>query len=137
MNMSDDPEQIARRWLDACCETLARYDHAAHMNLISRSVRVLGVPGFEVIGYDDWHAQSEYEFGERLIQSASYEGLELLNHDPEHVRFATTETIAAVDGTVNRHPIEILLTREQDGQWRVTEELLLNPDKPAAGARGK
>jgi len=134
--MTEQPEKIAQQWLDACCETLARYDHEAHMNLISRSVRVFGVPGFEVIGYDDWHAQSEYEFGEKLIQSASYEGLELLNHDPEHIRFVTTETIAAVDGTVDSHPIEILLTREQDGQWRVTEERLLNRGKAGAGASG-
>lgn len=124
--MTETPEQIARNWLDACCETLDRYDHAAHMELISRSVRVLGIPGYEVIGYDDWHAQCEYEFGEKLIAGARYEGLDILNHDPSHIRFVTTETISAVDGTVDSHPIEILLTREADGKWRVTEERLLS-----------
>ncbi len=125
--MPETPEQIAQQWLDACCETLARYDHAAHMNLISKRVRVLGVPGFEVIGYDDWHAQCEHEFGQKLVESARYDGLKLLEHDDDHIRFATTETISAVDGTVDSHAIEIRLTREDDGQWRVTEERLLTP----------
>ncbi len=125
--MPQTARQIAQQWLDDCCDTLARYDHAAHMNLISRRVQVYGVPGFEVIGYDDWHAQCEYEFGKKLIASTCYDGLELLDSGERQIRFATVETVTAVDGTVDSHPIEILLSLEDDGQWRVTEERLLTP----------
>ncbi len=125
--MTETPEQIARQWLDDCCDTLARYDHAAHMDLISKRVQVYGVPGFPVIGYDDWHAQCEHEFGQKLVQSAEYDGFKLLEQDDGRIRFATIETISAVDGTVDSHPIEILLAREEDGRWRVVEERLLTP----------
>jgi ketosteroid isomerase-like protein len=125
--MTSTAEQTAREWLDACCDTLARYDHAAHMNLISKQVQVFGIPGYPVIGYDDWHAQCAHEFDQKLVASAQYDGLELLEEAEDRIRFATIETISAVDGTVDSHPIEILLAREDDGQWRVVEERLLTP----------
>jgi hypothetical protein len=37
-------------------------DHAAHMNLISKNVSVVGVHGFDNIGYQDWANQTAHEF---------------------------------------------------------------------------
>lgn len=120
-----NPEQIAQQWMDSCCSTIARYDHAAHMNLISPQVQVFGIPGFDVIGYDDWFSQCEYEFNEKLISQAQYEGLKIRQSNAQQIMFLTNESITAADGTVDSHPIEVVLTLEQDGCWRVTQERLL------------
>lgn len=122
-------EDIVQNWLNSCCETIQQYDHTAHMNLISKDIQVFGVPGFEVIGYADWYSQCEYEFKEKVIERASYDGLKICNSNEEQIMFLTKESIRATDGTVDTHPIEIELTREQDGQWRVTRERLLSREE--------
>lgn len=122
-------EEIIKKWMDDCCQTIDHYDHAAHMNLISQDIQVFGVPGFEVIGYADWFSQCEYEFNEKLIQQASYQGLKVRQSNEQQIMFLTNETIRATDGTVDTHPIEIVLTLEQDGQWRATQERLLSTEE--------
>ena len=122
-------EQIAQSWMDDCCRTIKDYDHTAHMNLISKQVQVLGVPGFDALNYEDWYSQSEYEFQEKLIEQTSYQGLKVRQSDAESVMFLTNETIRATDGTVDTHPIEVVLSKEQDGQWRVTQERLLSSEE--------
>lgn len=119
-------QDIVQNWLDSCCETIQQYDHTAHMNLISRDIQVFGVPGFEVIGYADWHSQCEYEFKEKVIERASYDSLKIQHSNEDQVMFLIKETICATDGTVDTHPVEIELSREQDGQWRATRERLLS-----------
>ncbi len=122
-------ERIAQTWLDDCCRTIERYDHPAHMNLISEDIQVLGVPGFDVIGYADWYAQCEYEFNEKLIAEARYAGLKLLQSSDSRIMFLTNETIRATDGTEDNHPLEVVLAREADGRWRVIQERLLSRDE--------
>lgn len=118
-------EDIAQHWMDNCCQTIKQYDHESHMNLISKKVQVFGVPGYEVIGYEDWFSQCEYEFNEKLIEQASYDGLKIRQNDNKQIMFLTNETIHTTDGTVDTHPIEIVLSQEDDGIWRVTQERLL------------
>lgn len=122
-------EEIAQRWMDNCCQTIQKYDHAAHMNLISKDVQVFGVTGYDMIGYEDWFSQCEYEFNEKLIQQASYSGLKIRQSNNEQIMFLTNETICATDGTVDTHPIEIVLSQEDDGLWRVTQERLLSSEE--------
>lgn len=122
-------EKIAQNWMDSCCETIEKYDHAAHMDLISKQVQVYGVPGFESIGYEDWHSQCEYEFSEKLIQQTSYNGLKIQHSDDSQIKFLTNETIHTTDGTVDTHPVEIVLSQEEDGMWRVTQERLLSNEE--------
>ena len=122
-------EQIAQNWMDNCCQTIKHYDHPAHMDLISKQVQVFGIPGFDVIGYEDWHSQCEYEFREKLIQQASYDGLKIRQSNDKQIMFLTNETILATDGTTDSHSIEIVLTLEQDNQWRVSQERLLTDDE--------
>ncbi len=124
-----NPEQIAQTWMDSCCQTIAAYDHAAHMNLISEQVQVFGIPGFDVIGYSDWFSQCEHEFAEKLIREARYQDLKIRQSNDSQIMFLTNETVIAADGTVDTHPIEIVLTREEDGLWRVTQERLLSDEE--------
>lgn len=126
---NNNVEHIAQQWMENCCQTIHNYDHSAHMNLISEDVQVLGVPGYEVIGYADWYSQCEYEFREKLIARASFDGLKIRQSDESKIMFLTNETIQTTDGTVDNHPIEVVLSREDDGAWRVTRERLLNQDE--------
>ena len=115
--------------MDQCRHTIAAYDHAAHMKLISQDVQVFGIPGFDVIGYSDWFSQCEHEFAEKLIREARYQGLKIRQSNDSQIMFLTNETIIAADGSVDTHPIEVVLTKEDDGHWRVTQERLLSDEE--------
>jgi hypothetical protein len=115
--------------LEALALTANAGAYISHMNLISREVRVYGVPGFEVIGYDDWARQCQYEFDEGILLRVSYEGLHLVTETNGNVLFKTIETVEATDGTVNRQGVEILIRKEADGKWRVLQERILAEDE--------
>ena len=122
-------QKIINHWMNACSQTVRDYDHAGHMNLISKDVQVFGVPGFEVIGYQDWYAQSEHEFKQRLILDAKYEGIKLRQENESQVMFVTMESITASDKSVNKQGLEVILAKEADGYWRVTQERLLSMEE--------
>lgn len=111
--------------LEALALTANAGAYTSHMDLISKEVSVYGVPGFDVIGYDDWARQCKYEFDEGLLQRVSYEGLRVVTVTPENILFKTLETVEGSDGTVNRHGVEILIRKEADGKWRVVQERML------------
>ncbi len=66
---------VAREWPKASARTANEKDFAAHMNLISRRVQVFGVPGMEVIGYDDWAKQCRHEFATGVLKNVAYTGM--------------------------------------------------------------
>lgn len=110
-------------------ESANSLDLNAHMNLISKDVSVFGVPGFEVITYDDWYKQCEYEFSNRLLKHVSYQGLNVIAETPERVMFKSIETVEGSDGSVNTSGIEFIIQKEKDGQWRVSQERILPEDE--------
>jgi ketosteroid isomerase-like protein len=119
----------AKDMLEALALTANAGAYISHMDLISKEVSVYGVPGFDVIGYDDWARQCEYEFDAGLLKRVSYEGLRLVTVTPGNVLFKTTETVEGSDGTVNRQGLEILIRKEGDGKWRVLQERILADDE--------
>lgn len=121
--------QIAAQMLAALARTANAGDHAAHMALISKSVNVFGVPGFEVIGYEDWSRQCQHEFAQGLLAAVEYQGLQLVHATADHILFKTVETVRGSEGTTHRHGLEILIQREPDGVWRVTQERILGADE--------
>ncbi|MHB8454545.1 MAG: Cif family virulence factor [Acidiferrobacterales bacterium] len=121
--------KIAGDLLAALMRTASDKDYAAHMDLISRQVAVFGVPGFEVIGYDDWAAQCRHEFERNILKRVSYSGLKVLTMTPGSIMFKTLETVEATDGTVNVNGVEIVIRKEDDGKWRVLQERILPPDE--------
>ena len=124
-------EQIARQWLHAAAESANQKDHAAHMALISRRVSLHGVPGYEHLDYDDWSAQTAHEFSNNLLKSVRYEGFKLITATEKNIMFKTFETVEGTDGTVNAQGIELLLEKEDDGQWRLIQERILPDDETA------
>jgi len=122
-------ETIAQQWLQNATNTAADKNHIAHMNLISKKVSLQGVPGYENIGYEDWAAQTRHEFENNILKSVSYRGFKLLKASNTHIMFKTFETVQANDGTSNAQGIEILLEKEDDGQWRLVQERILPADE--------
>jgi len=122
-------ETIAKQWLENASTSANNKDHAAHMALISRKVSLQGVPGFENISYDDWSAQTRHEFENNVLKSVTYKGFKLLNATGLHIMFKTFETVEATDGTINAQGIEVLLEKEDDGEWRLVQERILPRDE--------
>lgn len=119
----------AQQFLDQMAATANALDLEAHMDLISKDVSVFGVPGFDVIGYDDWLNQCKHEFGNKLLKCVSYKGLNVLAETPEKVMFKSMETVEGSDGTVNTNGIEFIIQKEADGVWRVNQERVLPEDE--------
>lgn len=116
-------------FLAVMAETANKLDLDAHMNLISKEVSVYGVPDFEVITYDDWFNQCKYEFENKLLKKVSYQGLNILAQTSDRVMFKSLETVAGSDGSVNTSGIEFIIQKEDDGQWRVSQERILPADE--------
>lgn len=116
-------------FLAVMAETANKLDFNAHMSLISKEVSVYGVPGFEVITYDDWFKQCKHEFENKLLKRISYDGLNILAETSDRVMFKSLETVEGSDGSVNTNGIEFIIQKEEDGQWRVSQERILPADE--------
>ena len=119
--------ELASGFLKNLAASANRRDHAAHMDLISRRVAVHGVPGFAVIGYDDWARQCKHEFETGLLKSVSYTGMKVLVSTSTRIMFKTIETVAGTDGSENRIGVEIVIEKEENDRWRITQERILPP----------
>ncbi len=120
---------VAREWLEASARTANAKNHESHMNLISRKVQVFGIPGLEVVGYNDWAKQCQHEFETGVLKNVSYTGIKVQVMTPGRVMFKTVETVEANDGTVQAHGVEIILEKEMDDKWRVVQERILSREE--------
>jgi len=110
-------------------ETANNLDFDEHMKLISKEVKVYGVPEFEVVTYDDWHRQCKHEFENKVLKKVSYQGLHIVEEAPERVTFKSIETVEGNDGHVSANGIEVIIQKEDDGQWRVVQERILSKEE--------
>jgi hypothetical protein len=127
--MTGKAKEIVETWLDANVSTAHARLHLEHMDLISRTVSLLGVPGFEVIKYDDWSRQCKDEFEEELVKEVRYERAEVIAAGISLIIFRAVETIEIADGPEDRNGIEGTLARETDGKWRLTQERILSGEE--------
>jgi len=119
-----------QQFLDVMAETANKHDFAAHMNLISKEVNVLGFPGFDVITYDDWYNQSKKEFEDRVLKRVTYQGLIIIAEEEDRAMFQSVETVESTDGQTNICVIEFTIQKEDDGQWRVVKEQIMHESIP-------
>ncbi len=122
-------QDIVQQWLNASASTAAAGQHEAHMALISEKVSLLGVPGFEIIKYDDWSLQCKDEFEEGLVKKVFYEATEVVAAGLILIMFRAVETVEVSDGPIDRNGIEGVLEKESDGQWRLTQERILSVEE--------
>ena len=125
-------ESIVNTWLANIVKTASEGDHPAHMDLISKTINLVGVPGFESIGFDYWSSQCQHDFKDNKIAEIQYHGLKIRAATDERIMFITRETVNASDGTKNQQGIECLLEKEVDGQWRLTQQRVLDEDEAAS-----
>lgn len=126
---SSPAKKIIHEWMQACSQTLAEHDIPGHLALISKQVKVHGVPDLEIIDYKDWAAQVEYEFSQKLIKSVEYRGDTIRAENQSEIMFLTMEVITAADGQVINNALEVLLNLEDDGKWRVVQERILGEEE--------
>jgi len=112
-------------FLNKMAETANNFNFEAHMNLISKEVNVLGFPGFDVITYDDWYNQCKKEFEDRVLKRVTYQGLYVVAENDERAMFQSVETVESSDGKMNLSVIEFTIQKEDDGQWRVVKEQIM------------
>lgn len=117
---------IINDYLQQMADTAMNNDLDAHMNLISEHVQLLGVPGQDAIDYEKWKSQCQQEFSEQLITQVNYDKLEIIPRQDEHLMFTAIETIKTTKGDTQRMAIEVVLSKESDGVWRMTQQRVLS-----------
>ena len=122
-------EDISKQWLNEVSRTVAAKDLNAHLDLISRNVKLTGMPGFDLIDYASWANQCQHEFTNNLIRSVAYNGLQVRATTVNRIMFKTLETVTVTDGSRNAQGIEVLLEKEADSKWRVVQERILPEDE--------
>lgn len=125
----------AQQSLDNRAATANALDLEQPVNLISKEASVFGVPGFDVIGYDDGFNQCKHEFENKQLKQVSYKGLSVRAETPDRVMFRSIETVEGADGTVNTNGIQLIIRKEDGGVWRVSQERLLRAEEPENGIR--
>lgn len=124
-----EAEKIAKKWMEDSAATASKHDFEGHFNLISKKVRVTGMPGFESISYDDWERASKKDFEDKVLESVSYKGFIINAHNDTQIMFKTLESVHVNDGTKKTHGVEILIQLEEDDVWRVIQERIMTGDE--------
>lgn len=124
--MVTDSITIINRWLNEVTFSAATWDLEAHMALISKDVRVLGVPRIEYIDYRGWKQRRHNEFKKKLLQSLTYREARLLHKEGNTLHFSVHETMRGLLGQCIEVRKEITLQLEKDGKWRAVKEQILS-----------
>jgi len=119
-------EHAMMAWCLGMSDSVKFTDVEQHMSYVSRRVKVYGIPSKEVIDYRDWAARRKYEFNNGEILALNYQKNRLISCTPRRIRFSTIETTVAKDGKMLLLSKNIILEHENDGIWRVVEELVTN-----------
>lgn len=124
-----DAREIAQNWLDELTFSAATGDLDAHMALVSRQVKVLGIPGLRAIDYSGWKKRRRNEFGKRLLHSLSYRLSKILSQQENSILFTVVETMKSSQGQIITVDKAVNLRREDDGKWRVVQERIVHIER--------
>lgn len=116
-------------WLAAITKTVELRNIHAHMGLVSKTVRVYGVPGSETIAYIDWRKRRQTEFEKNLLKELSYDFIRMKKITQKRLHFVAVETMLGMSGNSFEISKEIILEKEYDGIWRVVEEKITSVKK--------
>ena len=122
--MNGEAEKIVQQWLDDVSFSVATWNLDAHMQLVSRQVKVSGIPRIGTIDYNGWKQRRRNEFDKKLLRSLTYHLYEILSKSDDQLRFTVEETMRGNNGKTLVIDKEVTLNREDDGKWRVSNERL-------------
>ena len=123
------PEEIVNAWALASCETLEQHDIEAHMNLISKEVKVYGLANHEFVDYNFWHNQVKEQFSQGLVKTLRYYLHSMRADSDSLILFTAIEYLTDKDGKEHESNLEGALAKEEDGVWRVIQEKVLTEDE--------
>jgi hypothetical protein len=122
-------QNTAEDWLAAITKTVELRNIHAHMRLVSKSVRVYGVPGADTIAYIDWRKRRQTEFEKNLLKELSYDFIRMKKITSKRLHFLAIETMSGMSGNSFEINKEIIIEKEYDGVWRVVEEKITSVTK--------
>jgi hypothetical protein len=122
--MNGEAQKIVQQWLDDVSYSVATWDLDAHMKLVSRQVKVSGIPQIGSIDYNGWKVRRKNEFEQKLLRSLTYQVYKVISASDDRLRFAVEETMKGNNGKTLVIDKLITLGKEEDGKWRVQQERL-------------
>ena len=117
-------QELILNWLEQLSESVKQHDLDAHMALVSKKVRVYGLPSNNIVNYQGWKKRRGNEFERNLLASLSFSNLNIKTITLRRFGFQVTETMLATNGKSLSIDKEIILELEDDEQWRVVEETI-------------
>lgn len=115
-------KHIADDWLAAISDSVKAKDINAHMRLVSKNVHVYGIPGADVLNYQNWLYRRHNEFLNNKLLSLEYKLIRIKNDQQRRLGFEVEEQMISTDDRAYIINKDILLEREEDDNWRVVEE---------------
>ncbi len=122
MPTPQEAEVIVLAWLDELSKTVAEHDLPAHMQLVSRQVKVAGIPNAGTIDYEGWRLRRFNEFNGKLLEKLGYQFRAIVKSKDDQIIFNVQETMEARNGHSIVADKDVLLQKEKDGRWRVRYE---------------
>lgn len=126
-------QHIAEDWLNALSDSVKEKDINGHMRLVSKNVHVYGIPGIDILNYQNWLYRRHNEFLNNKLRSLQYKIIRIKNDQLRRLGFEVEEKMMATNGKVYIIKKDILLEREEDDNWRVVEETIRNWQKMEIG----
>ena len=110
-------QELILNWLNRMSESVKNRDLETHMGLVSKKIKVYGIPNQETLGYRDWYRRRRNEFNNNRLANLSYNNLNIKTISLRRLGFQVTEIMHATNGQQIQINKEILLEQEEDKQW--------------------
>lgn len=114
--------QTIHTWCLDISQSIKQRDLDRHLQLVSKKVKVYGMPSKGVIDYKEWRARRKYEFKNESVMALNYQDIKLIGSTAKRLRFTASETMLGKDGKMVILDKHFILEYEDDSLWRVVEE---------------
>jgi len=121
-NPDNAPQTIIATWIAGITTSVKNRNLEAHMQLVSPTVQVYGMPSKAVIDFKEWRTRRKVEFKSGELLSINYEIQRIITTMPRRITFTAVENLLNNTGKLIRLDKTIILEKEADGVWRVVEE---------------
>ncbi|MCG6887690.1 MAG: hypothetical protein LJE74_10815 [Proteobacteria bacterium] len=115
-------QELIVNWLNRVSETITQRDLDAHMALVSKQVKVYGIPGQALIDYRGWKKRRQYELEHDKLAGLEYRDLRIKTITLRRLGFEVTESMHGKNGRHIMIHKDVMLEQERDNEWRVVEE---------------
>ena len=118
--------QTIQAWCFDVSKTIKDADFDGHMQLVSRKLKIYGLPKKDVLDFREWRARCKYEFENNSLLSVNFQDIRLVSSTARRLIFSANETMLGKDGKMVVLEKNFILELEEDNHWRVVEEKVIN-----------